>query len=208
MAEPVASEHGARVLTVPNVLSLLRLAGVPLFLYLLLGPRADGWAILVLAVGGVTDWLDGKLARLLNQQSRLGALLDPAVDRLYILAALVALGARAGHPVVGGGGADRPGPRARRDPAGAAAAEGMARTRSATSARARPSCCSMPSRCCCSVRAVASSSDLARPVGIAFAIWGTAVYLYSGLLYLAQFVLALRQGTARDPRGPSLHHCP
>ena len=82
------------MLTVPNLLSLLRLAGVPLFLYLLLGPRADGWAILVLAVGGITDWLDGKLARLLDQQSRLGALLDPAVDRLYILAALVALGVR------------------------------------------------------------------------------------------------------------------
>ena len=45
-------------------------------------------------VGGVTDWLDGKLARLLNQYSALGALLDPAVDRLYILAALVALGVR------------------------------------------------------------------------------------------------------------------
>jgi len=83
-----------RVLTVPNALSLLRMAGVPLFLYLLLGPRADGWAVVVLAVGGFTDWLDGKLARLLGQHSRLGALLDPAADRLYILAALVALGIR------------------------------------------------------------------------------------------------------------------
>ena len=78
----------------PNLLSLLRLAGVPLFLWLLLGPRADGWALAVLMIGGFTDWLDGKLARLLNQYSTLGALLDPAVDRLYILAALVALGAR------------------------------------------------------------------------------------------------------------------
>lgn len=93
MADP--SDPGAgRLLTVPNLLSVLRLAGVPVFLYLLLGPRADGWAILVLAVGGITDWLDGKLARLLRQQSRLGAMLDPAVDRLYILAALLALGVR------------------------------------------------------------------------------------------------------------------
>ncbi len=84
----------ARVLTVPNALSLLRLAGVPLFLWLLLGPRADGWALVVLMVGGATDWLDGKLARLLDQYSALGALLDPAVDRLYILAALVALAVR------------------------------------------------------------------------------------------------------------------
>lgn len=78
-----------RILTVPNLLSFLRLLGVPLFLYLLLGPHADGWALLVLAVSAITDWADGKLARLLNQYSRLGELLDPAADRLYILAALV-----------------------------------------------------------------------------------------------------------------------
>jgi cardiolipin synthase len=79
-----------RVWTVPNILSMLRLAGVPLFVYLLLGPQADGWAIAILMVAGVTDWADGKLARILNQRSRLGALLDPAADRLYILATLVA----------------------------------------------------------------------------------------------------------------------
>ena len=83
-----------RVLTVPNALSVLRLLGVPLFLWLLLGPHEDGWAIVVLAVSGVTDWADGKLARLLNQGSRLGALLDPAADRLYIVSALVALAIR------------------------------------------------------------------------------------------------------------------
>lgn len=78
------------MLTVPNALSLLRLLGVPLFLFLLLGPRADGWAIVVLTVAGVTDWADGKLARALGQASRLGALLDPAADRLYIIATLAA----------------------------------------------------------------------------------------------------------------------
>jgi len=83
-----------RVLTVPNALSVLRLAGVPLFLWLLLGPHRDGWAIVVLTAGGVTDWLDGKLARWLHQSSRLGALLDPMVDRLYILATLLAFGIR------------------------------------------------------------------------------------------------------------------
>ncbi len=83
-----------RLLTVPNVLSLLRLAGVPLFLWLLLGPRYDLLAMLVLALSGITDWLDGKLARLLNQSSRLGALLDPAVDRLYTLSTLLAFGLR------------------------------------------------------------------------------------------------------------------
>jgi cardiolipin synthase len=83
-------ELGDRVLTVPNALSVLRLLGVPLFLWLLLGPHADGWAIVVLAVSGFTDWADGKLARALGQASKLGALLDPAADRLYIIATLIA----------------------------------------------------------------------------------------------------------------------
>lgn len=83
-----------RVLTVPNVLSVLRLLGVPLFLWLILGPEADLLALLVLVGAGVSDWLDGKLARRWNQQSRLGQLLDPAADRLYILAALLGLTAR------------------------------------------------------------------------------------------------------------------
>jgi CDP-diacylglycerol--glycerol-3-phosphate 3-phosphatidyltransferase len=80
-----------RVWTLPNAISVLRLLGVPLFLWLLLGPEADGWAVAVLMVSGFTDWLDGKLARWLNQGSRLGALLDPAADRLYIVSTLIAL---------------------------------------------------------------------------------------------------------------------
>jgi len=79
------------VLTVPNLLSFSRLLGVPLFLWLLLGPHADGWALAILMVSGVTDWADGVLARKLNQMSRLGALLDPVADRLYILATLIGL---------------------------------------------------------------------------------------------------------------------
>lgn len=86
-----AADAADRILTVPNALSLLRLLGVPLFLWLVLGPHADGWALLVLAVSGATDYLDGYLARLLGQTSRLGTLLDPAADRLYILSTLVAL---------------------------------------------------------------------------------------------------------------------
>ncbi len=79
------------VLTLPNLLSFSRLLGVPLFLWLLLGPHADGWALAILMVSGVTDWADGVLARKLNQMSRLGALLDPVADRLYILATLIGL---------------------------------------------------------------------------------------------------------------------
>jgi len=83
-----------RVWTIPNALSLLRLLGVPLFLWLLLGPEADGWAIIVLMLAGISDWADGKIARALDQRSQLGTLLDPAADRLYIVATLVALALR------------------------------------------------------------------------------------------------------------------
>jgi cardiolipin synthase len=83
-----------RVLTVPNALSLLRLLGVPVFLWLVLGPQADGLAVLLLAVSGATDYLDGWVARRWHQTSRLGQLLDPTVDRLYILATLLGLGLR------------------------------------------------------------------------------------------------------------------
>jgi cardiolipin synthase (CMP-forming) len=83
-----------RVLTWPNLISFVRLLGVPLFLYLFLVARADAAAIVVLAVGGTSDWVDGWIARRLGQVSRLGELLDPLADRLYILATLVAFTAR------------------------------------------------------------------------------------------------------------------
>ena len=91
---PGASEQQVRVLTVPNAISLARLAGVPVFVWLVLGPHADGWAVALLAAAGISDWLDGKIARAWNQQSRLGRLLDPAADRLYIAATLVTLAIR------------------------------------------------------------------------------------------------------------------
>lgn len=83
-----------RVLTLPNVLSFVRLLGVPLFLWLLLVRGADVWAVVVLAVGGATDWLDGYLARAWHQRSRLGQVLDPLADRLYILATLIGFALR------------------------------------------------------------------------------------------------------------------
>ncbi|MCU7825814.1 CDP-diacylglycerol--glycerol-3-phosphate 3-phosphatidyltransferase [Kitasatospora sp. DSM 101779] len=85
-----------RVLTIPNLLSMARLVGVPIFLWLILwpvfgGPENDGWAIVVLMLSGVSDYLDGKLARRWGQVSRLGQILDPAADRLYVLSTLVGL---------------------------------------------------------------------------------------------------------------------
>ena len=78
------------ILTVPNLLSVLRLVGVPIYLVLIQGERY-GWAVLTLMVAGATDYFDGKIARRFNQTSRLGELLDPAADRLYIVVILFSL---------------------------------------------------------------------------------------------------------------------
>jgi CDP-diacylglycerol--glycerol-3-phosphate 3-phosphatidyltransferase len=83
-----------RVLTVPNLLSVLRLALIPVFIYVLLVKHADGWAVAILMFSGASDWADGKIARTLNQSSRLGVLLDPAVDRLYMVTVPIALALR------------------------------------------------------------------------------------------------------------------
>ena len=181
-----------RVVTIPNLLSLLRLAGVPLFLWLLLGPHADGWAIVVLMIGGFTDWLDGKLARLLDQYSALGALLDPAVDRLYILAALVALGARGIVPwwavaaLVG------------RDLVLAAClpvlrARGYAPFRVTYLGKSATFLLLYAFPLLLLGAGTGVLAPVARPIGYAFGVWGTGLYLYSGLLYLTQFALALRR---------------
>ena len=86
--------RNTRVWTVPNLLSMARLAGVPVFLWLVLGPEADGWALGLLMLSGFTDYLDGYLARRFNQTSALGEILDPVADRFYILAVVIALALR------------------------------------------------------------------------------------------------------------------
>jgi cardiolipin synthase len=87
MAPPVSS----RIVTIPNILSLLRLLLIPVFLVLLVLGHF-GWALLLIAVSAITDFVDGYVARHFNQVSRLGQLLDPAVDRLFILSTLLGLG--------------------------------------------------------------------------------------------------------------------
>ncbi len=87
------------MLTIPNALTFLRFLGIPLFIYLALSKEADGWAILVLAIGGATDYFDGKLARALNQESKFGEIADPTIDRLYIAATLVVLYMRDAIPM-------------------------------------------------------------------------------------------------------------
>jgi cardiolipin synthase len=93
----VRGDPQARIVTIPNAISLARLAGVPLFLWLALGVQTqagDVWAVVVLVAAGVSDWLDGKIARALGQTTRLGQALDPAADRLYIVATIVSLAIR------------------------------------------------------------------------------------------------------------------
>ena len=197
---PVGAAERDRLVTVPNLLSVLRLAGVPLFLWLLLGPRADGWAIVVLMVGGFTDWLDGKLARLLGQYSRFGAMLDPAVDRLYILAALVALAVREIVPwwavaaLVA------------RDVVLAACLPVLRRRgygpfRVTYLGKAATFLLLYAFPLLLLGRGEGALAAVAEPLAYGFAVWGIALYLYSGLLYLAQFVLAMRDRTRTDSDG-------
>jgi cardiolipin synthase (CMP-forming) len=180
---------GERWLTAPNALSVLRLAGVPVFLWLLLGPRADGWALAVLALSGVSDWLDGRIARALDQYSRLGELLDPLADRLYTVAALAGFLVRGIVPwwvlvlIVG------------RDVVVFAALRllrrkgylafpvlylGKAATLSLLYAFPLMLLAQMDW----------AGADLARPIAYAFLAWGTAMHLWSGTLYLVQLARA------------------
>lgn len=79
-----------RVLTVPNVLSTVRLVGVPIFLWAILNEH-DVLALVVLMGSGISDYLDGKIARRMGLESKLGQLLDPVADRLYILTTILGL---------------------------------------------------------------------------------------------------------------------
>jgi cardiolipin synthase (CMP-forming) len=80
-----------RVLTVPNAITLVRLLGVPLFVWLVLGREAYGAAFWTLAAVGGTDWIDGYLARRFDQVSRLGKVMDPLIDRLLLVTASITL---------------------------------------------------------------------------------------------------------------------
>ena len=174
-----------RVATVPNALSLLRLLGVPLFLWLALGPKADGWAIVVLVVSSFTDWLDGKLARLLHQTSKLGQLLDPAADRLYILATVLALSVRhimpwwlaavlIGRDVVLAGFL----PLLKRLGYGPLPVHYLGKAATFNLLYALPLLLLGDGH--------ATVNHVARIVGWAFAIWGTALYWWAGGLYAVQ----------------------
>jgi cardiolipin synthase (CMP-forming) len=188
-----------RAWTLPNLLSLLRLAGVPLMLWLILGPQADGLAVLVLAAGGLTDWLDGYLARAWHQTSRLGQMLDPIADRLYILAVLIGLALREIIPwwllviVVA------------RDVMIACLVP-LLKTRGFSSLPVHFLGKAATFSLLYAFPLVLLGSgeqgwlQLAWVLGWAFAIWGTALYWYAGGLYVAQTVNLLRTVPPLDRR--------
>jgi cardiolipin synthase len=197
---PEARDPAARLLTVPNVLSLLRLAGIPPFLWLLLGPHDDLLAVLLLALSGLTDWLDGKLARLLNQSTRLGALLDPAVDRLYTLSTLLAFGVREVLPwwvVAVLIGRDLvllvALPVLRHHGYGPLPVHYVGKAATLCLLYAFP--------------LLLLAHDVhgwlgttAQPFAVAFTGWGSALYVWAGVLYLLQVRLTVRAARHADPR--------
>ena len=175
-----------RIWTIPNLLSLLRLLGVPLFLWLALGPQDNWWALLVLVFAGISDYLDGKIARRFGQTSRLGAVLDPAADRLYILATVAALADLGTIPIwlaillVS------------RDVVLAATIP-VLRHRGYGVAlpvnfvgKAATTCLLYAFPLLLVSGGTGTVSSVAQPVGWSFTVWGVALYWYAGLLYLNQ----------------------
>lgn len=89
--EPSEPDGGAGIITIPNLITLVRLACVPVFLWLLIGRDDHLGAAVLLGVLGATDWVDGYLARRLGQVSEVGKILDPTADRIMLLVAVVAI---------------------------------------------------------------------------------------------------------------------
>ncbi|MGH3097223.1 MAG: CDP-alcohol phosphatidyltransferase family protein [Streptosporangiales bacterium] len=181
----------ARILTWPNLLSALRLLGVPLFLWLVLGPRSDAWAVGVLAASSITDYLDGWLARTFNQTSRVGQLLDPLADRLYIFAVGVGLTMRDVVPwwLVAA--------LVLRDVAMAAITSALYRhgygpLQVHILGKAGTLCVLYAFPVLYLGIAVPALEPYAHIIGWAFAIWGIALYWIAGVLYIEQARRLLR----------------
>jgi CDP-diacylglycerol--glycerol-3-phosphate 3-phosphatidyltransferase len=192
---PAAVTPSDRVVTLPNALSVLRLVGVPFFFWLVLTEH-DGAAVLVLMVSGVTDYLDGKIARAWGQTSRLGTLLDPAADRLYILATLIGLTIRDVVPLwltlllIG-----RDVLLATTLPLLKRHGYGPLPVHYLGKAATFNLLCGFP--LILLGEWTNTLGDVAHAFGWAFAIWGTALYWWAGILYLVQVRSLLRD----EPEG-------
>jgi len=190
-----------RVLTVPNALSLLRLLAIPLFLWLVLVPEADGWAALVLVLSAFTDYLDGYLARRWHQISRVGQLLDPVVDRLCTVATLLGLAIRDIVPwwfvallVLRDVMLVATGPTLRRLGLTALPVHFLGKAATFNLLISFPLLLLGAGS--------GTAAAIASTFGWAFAIWGAALYWWSGLLYVEQ-VRRLAGGPARVVGAPT-----
>ena len=185
-----------RVLTLPNVISIVRLAGVPLFLWFALVTHQDGNAVWVLIVAGISDWLDGKAARWLDQYSRLGEILDPVADRLYIVVTLAVFLIRGIVPwwlvalLVG------------RDvllavfvPILRRRGYGPFTVLYVGKAATFNLLYAFPLLLCARGETTiwAGWEQLVPALAYAFTTWGVALYLWSGVVYVVQFVMAMRR---------------
>lgn len=94
MSSPGSEHVSTRVVTIPNALSALRLLLIPVFVWVALGPENDLLAFGLLALSAVTDWLDGVVARRFDMVSRVGQLLDPVADRLFVISTMLVLALR------------------------------------------------------------------------------------------------------------------
>lgn len=183
-----------RVLTVPNVLSALRLLGVPAFLYCLLVSESDGWALAILMTSGWTDYFDGKIARRYGLTSRVGQILDPLADRLYVVTTLLAFAARDVVPWwLTGAILLRDAlllltlPALRRLRYGPLPVHFLGKAATFNLLYAFPLLLAAASW-------EGAFPTACRPLGWAFAAWGTALYWWAGVLY----VLQVRQLAADD----------
>jgi len=95
----VGDQTSDRLLTLPNLLSLLRILLIPVFVALILGEGTEAAGLILLGAVVSTDWIDGYIARRTHQVSNVGKVLDPVADRLAIAAALIALVARDAFPL-------------------------------------------------------------------------------------------------------------
>jgi cardiolipin synthase (CMP-forming) len=181
-----------RVWTVPNVISFIRLLGIPLFLYLFLVVEHDVAALAVLAVGGTSDWLDGWVARRLGQVSRIGELLDPVADRLYIVATLLAFTVREVIPwqftaalllrelvLLGAVGV------LRRHGHGPPPVHYLGKTATFVLLAAFP--------VLLLVQAAPATAAWAAPLGWALAWWGIVLYWVAGVVYLMHMMRVIRR---------------
>lgn len=195
--EARVNEVSDRIVTVPNVLSFIRLALVPVFLVLIIAGE-DGFALIVLVVSSVSDYLDGVIARRFRQMSRLGQLLDPAADRAFIFAALVGLAIRGVIPwwlflaivvrdimlVVLGL---------------VLANHGFGPLPVHRLGKAGTLCLFYALPIIMIGQAFPDAAAIATPVGWAFALWGVFLYWWGGVMYAAQTVRLTRIPRGGEP---------